>query len=183
MKKVIVTIIVIIVVLAGAALGVIYGGLYDVAASTPDSSLMRWTLTTTRENAVKREAKAIEVPEHVRDPDQELLRTGFVHYNEMCVGCHAAPGVESGEVRAGLNPTPPRLVKRADQRTLAELFWVSKHGIKMTGMPAWGKTHSDEELWAVVAFVKRLPKLSAEEYAAMREQDGDAGHQHEGHAH
>jgi len=183
MKKVLVTIIVIVVVMAAAALGVIYGGRYDVAASTPDSPMVRWALTTTRENVVKREAKAIDVPEFAHQSDQALLRTGFVHYNEMCVKCHAAPGVEPGEIRAGLNPKPPRLARRARERTLAELFWVSKHGIKMTGMPAWGKTHSDEELWAVVAFVKHLPKLSAEEYAVMREQGDDAGHQHEGHSH
>lgn len=183
MKKVIMTIIVIVVVMAAASLSVIYGGLYDVAASTPDSPLMRWALTTTRENVVKREAKSIEVPQTVRQPDQELLRTGFVHYDEMCVNCHAAPGVEAGEIRAGLNPMPPRLAKRAGKRSLAELFWVSKHGIKMTGMPAWGETHSDEELWAVVAFVKHLSKLSAEEYAALREQGDDVGHGHEDHAH
>lgn len=183
MKKVIMTIIVIVVVLAASALGVIYGGLYEVAASKPDSPMVRWALTTTRENAVKRKAKTIEVPEAVRQANQELLRTGFVHYNEMCVKCHAAPGVEPGEIRAGLNPVPPRLARRARERSLAELFWVSKHGIKMTGMPAWGETHSDEELWAIVAFVKHLPKLSVEEYAAMREQGDDAGHQHEGHEH
>lgn len=183
MKKVLVTIIVMVVVMAAAALGVIYGGAYDVAASTSDSPLVRWALTTTRENVVKREAQAIEVPESAHQSDQALLRKGFVHYDEMCVTCHAAPGVEPGEIRAGLNPKPPRLARRASKRSLAELFWVSKHGIRMSGMPAWGKTHSDDELWAVVAFVKRLPKLSAQEYAAMREQGDDAGHQHEGHTH
>ena len=51
--------------------------------------------------------------------------------------------------------------------TAAELFWVTKNGIKMTGMPAWGKTHGDDELWPVIAFLAKLPELDSDAYEAM----------------
>jgi hypothetical protein len=58
-------------------------------------------------------------------------------------------------------PSPPGLDHAAEHLTTAELFWVTKHGIKMTGMPAWGVTHDDEALWPVVAFVRNLPDMDA----------------------
>jgi len=41
---------------------------------------------------------------------------------------------------------------------------IIKRGIKMSGMPAWGPTHSEEELWALVAFLKLLPTMSTAQY-------------------
>lgn len=183
MKTILVTLIGTLAVITLAGLVVIYSGVYDVAASNQDSSFVRWVLSTTRRHAVDRQAQDISIPATAQQPSPEFLRKGFVHYDEMCVGCHAAPGVEAGEIQAGLNPRPPRLAKLAENRTPAELFWVIKHGIKMTGMPAWGATHDDEEIWAVVSFVKKLPELSPAEYQSMRQQGGDADHRHEGHAH
>lgn len=183
MKKVISTIVVIFVLVVASGLIVIYSGTCDIAASSQDASLAQWVLSTTRRNAVKRQSQTITVPAKIRQPGPELLRKGFIHYDEMCLGCHAAPGVEAGEVRAGLNPRPPRLTTVAKNRTLEELFWVIKNGIKMTGMPAWGATHNDDEIWAIVAFVNKLPELSAEEYQSMQQQGGNAGHHHEGHSH
>jgi len=106
--------------------------------------------------------------------DPETIRTGFEHYDEMCVGCHGAPGVEAGDVRAGLNPKPPLLAKIEDLPP-GIVFWAVKHGIKTTGMPAWGPTHTDEEIWALVAFVEKLPGLSPEDYQALRQQTRDRG--------
>ncbi len=65
---------------------------------------------------------------------------------------------------ARANPKPPRLTEHAGHHGLEEQFWIVKHGIKMTAMPAWGKTHTDEELWDVVAFVSRLPKMTPEAF-------------------
>ncbi|MEX2365632.1 MAG: cytochrome c, partial [Pseudohongiellaceae bacterium] len=101
----------------------------------------------------------------------------------MCVGCHLAPGKDTSEIHQGLSPQPPKLAKRAKQRTLEEIFWVTRHGIKMTGMPAWGVTHDDTQLWAIAAFVKQLPELSAEQYQAMKQQAVDDGHHQDDHSH
>src|SRR3546814_5639660 len=73
----------------------------------------------------------------------------------------------------GTNPAPPELSETVHKWTPAELFWIVKYGLKMTGMPAWGPTHRDDELWAITAFLLRLPELSPEEYRSMTKA-GDA---------
>ena len=77
-----------------------------------------------------------------------------------------APGVPKGDIAQGLYPPPPDLAKGALLYTPAELFWIVKHGIKMTGMPAWSD-HSDDELWATVAFLQKLPGMTQEDYARL----------------
>jgi hypothetical protein len=84
----------------------------------------------------------------------------------MCAGCDLAPGMTRTEISRGLYPRAPEL-QRGSDLTAAEQFWVVKHGIKATGMPAWGVTHSDEMLWDVVAFLKRLPELTSDQYQAL----------------
>jgi hypothetical protein len=96
-----------------------------------------------------------------------MLRHGFDEYREMCVACHGAPGVERGALGKGINPEPPDLAKESAEWSDRELFWITKHGIKMAGMPAFGITHSDEELWGIVAFVRRLESMSPEEYRRL----------------
>ena len=83
------------------------------------------------------------------------------------------PGKEESELSKGLNPHAPYLVKSVKGMDPKELFWVTKNGIKMTGMPAWGKTYSDEKIWAMVAFMKKLPDISAEEYKKMESEPGN----------
>ena len=170
--KTLLTVVAILVLLGALALGVVYSGAYDVAATSPDEGLVGWALETAQERSVERRAKAVQVPP-LEGP--ELLATGLVHYHEMCVTCHGAPGVPASEIGAGLNPFPPEMAEEAEELGPAELFWVVKNGIKMTGMPAFGPTHSDEELWAIVAFVETLPEMSGEEYAAAVREAGLAG--------
>ena len=100
---------------------------------------------------------------------------GFDHYSEMCVTCHGAPGREPDEIAKGLNPPAPVLAHLSSSRNAAETFLIIKNGIKMTAMPAWGPTHDDSAMWGMVAFVRRLPQLTAEQYKEMQE----AGHNEE----
>lgn len=94
------------------------------------------------------------------DPKRVLAGAG--QYAEMCEGCHLAPGVADTPLRQGLYPKPPELARhRMDPQTS---FWIVKHGIKMTGMPAWGPSHGDDVLWSVVAFLQKLPDLDARQY-------------------
>ena len=155
-----------VIVLVGVALAAAfpYTGLYNVAASEPHRDLMRWALETTMRHSVERRA-------HTRPPgdldDARRVRRGSSPYAEMCAMCHAAPGKERSTVGKGMNPEPPELAHAADEWTAPELFWITKHGVKMAGMPAFGETHGDEELWDLVAFVQALPRLSAPEYESM----------------
>jgi mono/diheme cytochrome c family protein len=163
-----------VLVLAGLAF--LYSGVYDVAASSPDSGPIHWLFETARERSMHRAAEAFEEGARIPDlDDPALVRTGFVHYHAMCVACHGAPGVPLSEIGQGLNPYPPELAAEAAEESPAEIFWVVKNGIKMTGMPAFGVTHGDEEIWAIVAFLKRMPKLSPEEYRDLVRQAGLVG--------
>jgi len=147
----------------------IYSGWYNVSANEQENGIMKWVLNTTKDRSIEFRSKDITVPDL---NDSSMLKEGFEHYNEMCVSCHGAPGLEETEVSVGLNPTAPFLVKVSKEIDPKELFWITKNGIKMTGMPAWGKTHSDEKIWAIVAFVKKLPNMTAEEYQKMKSPSG-----------
>jgi mono/diheme cytochrome c family protein len=176
MKKVLGTIVVLCALASVGAVVFAYSGIYDVAASRRDPAVVRWLLHTTMQNSVEKRAAKVQVPADFSPNDPQTLKVGFEHYNEMCTVCHGAPGVEPGEAHAGLNPKPPSLVDRAREMSPKQLFWIIKHGVKMTGMPAWGPTHSDAKIWAMVAFVKHLPDMTAADYRAMREQADDADH-------
>lgn len=177
-----------LVVLALVGVGTLYSGWYDVAATEEHSSATRWVLGTLQRRSVRARAGELEEP---LPTDSSTLAHGFAHYEEMCVTCHGAPGVERGELGKGMAPTPPDLAEEAGEWTDAELVWITEHGIKLAGMPGFGPTHSDAEIRATAAFVRRLPEMSADDYAryaAARAEAPDsagAGHTHggEGHTH
>ncbi len=139
----------------------IYTGAYNLAADKPHTAIETSILHTAMTNSVKSRAAAIVPP---ADLDAEnRSRNGFHLFDEMCVQCHGAPGKKRGEVGMGLSPEPPDLARVARRWSTAELFWIVNHGIKATGMPAFGVTHTDEQLWSIVAFVEKLPDLTAEQ--------------------
>ncbi|HEX4961769.1 MAG TPA: cytochrome c [Thermoanaerobaculia bacterium] len=171
--------VVLLVVLAVAGVAFMFSGLYDVAASTPDNGLLKTILETTRDRSVAHRSEGIKPP---KLDDPQMIRTGLVHYHEMCTTCHGAPGVKISEIGQGLNPYPPELAAHTAGDPPGETFWIVKNGLKMTGMPAFGVTHSDEEIWAIVAFLQKMPKLKPEEYQAMVKAAGiseEAGEEHE----
>jgi len=173
--KVLLSVILTLVVLFVVFLIFIYSGWYNVSAMNEESGIMKWVLNTTSDNSIESRSKNISVPDLT---NAEMIKEGFEHYDEMCEGCHGAPGKEESELSKGLNPHAPYLVETAEHIDPAELFWVTKYGIKMTGMPAWGKTHSDEQIWNIVAFMKKLPEISAEEFESMENESTmiDEGH-------
>lgn len=157
-------------VVAGlVAIGVARSGLVDVAATAPSLPGVPWLMETTRDHSVARHARGIVAPADIDDPARR--QRGLVHYAHMCAGCHGAPGVKESPVGQGLEPPPPELARGHPGRAHPErTFWVVKHGIRMTGMPAFGKTHSDAEVWDLVAFLRELPTLSAQDYARQVQQ-------------
>jgi mono/diheme cytochrome c family protein len=156
-------------------LGFLYSGFYNVAASQEHSALTEWTFETISERSVKRHAG--ELPEPLPTDSADLL-IGFEHYRVMCEVCHGGPGVDRGEIGEGLNPRPPRLARAARDWTDAELFWITKHGIKATGMPGFGGTHDEEALLQIVAVVRRLPDMTEEQYADLAAAVAAAGIEH-----
>src|SRR4029078_9553460 len=152
------------VVLLAAAVVAIYAGLYTTAADVPHTQPFYWLLDTIRHRSVVTRARDIVVPNDLDDANR--ISKGAGQYAEMCSGCHLAPGMKRTEISQGLYPRAPELRRKTD-RTPAEQFWIVKHGVKMTGMPPWGVTHDDELLWDVVAFVRKLPELTPEQYETM----------------
>ena len=149
------------------ALAVPYSGVFNVAATEPDNPVTAWFLSTTMQRSVRQQASSVTAPRQLTEED---AREGFRFYNEACVYCHGAPGKDPTDIGKGLNPEPPYLPDVVARWSRAELFWVAQNGIRMTGMPAFGASHKDEEIWKVVAFVQRLPNISEQDYAKMEHQ-------------
>ena len=156
-----------------AIVGFAYSGIYDVSAGSSHSGMVNWLLSTTSHASIERRAKDIEVPDL---SDDAIARAGVNDFNGMCAGCHGAPGRDPEAMGQGLNPPPPNLAESAAEMSPAELFWVTKNGIKMTGMPAWGATHDDDAIWPVVAFMTKLPELNASQYQELIDSAGGMGH-------
>jgi mono/diheme cytochrome c family protein len=155
----------------------VYSGLFPIGADTPHSPAVHWLLEQTRERSIARASADIKVPS-LTDP--ELLLSGGTDYNDMCSACHLKPGQEQSDMSLGLYPSPPNLTLKhleheynhEDTEGAAKRnFWIIKHGIKASGMPAWGITHDDERIWAMVAFLERLPELTPEQYQIITARD------------
>ncbi len=157
-----------LVVLAAGGLGVVWSGAYDVAASDPHPDPVRWALETTLENSVERRAEGIVAPASFT-PDQ--VEKGFASFDGMCAQCHGAPGVAADEWAEDMRPSPPSLSEAATQWTPEEVFWILQNGIKMSGMPALGPTHGEEEILGA----RRLRRAAAgDEPRGLRPAAGDA---------
>lgn len=169
----------VLILLAGTLI-LIYSGTYDVAATTEHTGFTHWVLDTAMERSVAARAGDVPVPDDL--DSRARIEAGASHYAATCQTCHGAPGAEPAELAEGLNPKAPDLADEAEEWSPAELFWITKHGIRMTGMPAFGPTHADEDLWSMVAFVRALPEMSADEYARLEEEAGEHRHAGGGHA-
>ncbi len=169
----------VVAVLGGlAGLGVLYSGLYPMGADVPHNRMTYWALETLRERSIARAIRDIEVPPL---DDSALLLAGGEDYNEMCTGCHLKPGKTESELTLGLYPQPPNLAMSASTHhedgdgsghgdlttSAARQFWIIKHGIKASGMAAFGATHDDGRIWAMVAFLQKLPELTPAQYQIL----------------
>lgn len=158
------TFVVILLIVIAAFAGIfIYAGLYSIGADAPHSRLVYGLLQELRDKAIARGARDIAVPADLNDPRRIAAGAGL--YQEMCTGCHLGPRLERSELSQGIYPSAPELA-RGDDLSPAEQFWTIKHGVKLTAMPAWGKTHNDELIWDMVAFIRQLPKMTPGQYRA-----------------
>jgi mono/diheme cytochrome c family protein len=146
----------------GAALFV-ESGLYNIGADDHHTKAVLALITQFRNRSIETRLESIK-PQLQATP--VMAKAGAEHYAALCVGCHLAPGVLRSDLRTGLYPHPPNLAQE-DMQESRRAFWIIKHGIKMSGMPAWGKTLDDEAIWDVVAFVRKMPNLTPEEYRQL----------------
>jgi mono/diheme cytochrome c family protein len=151
-------------------------GFYDIGADAPHLGITRSFIGYVRDRSVAARVGDIKVPA-LNEPGRVV--DGASDYDAMCTSCHLAPGMPENEMRPGLYPKPPRLAE-IPALPPAVQFWVIKHGIKMSGMSAWGKTHSDDEIWNMVALLQKLPKLTPGEYK-MLVNAGVGHHEHDEH--
>lgn len=167
-----------VVVLAVASVLILglftWSGLYNIGADAAHTRPVYSMLQMMRQRSIAARSKALHPPPNLND--EARIRQGAGNYNAMCTGCHLAPGMAGTELSKGLYPAPPNLSKETVDA--ASAFWIIKHGIKASGMPAWGKSMSDDYIWNMVAFLQRLPKLDAGQYKALVATSG--GHDHGG---
>lgn len=149
---------------------VVMSGVINIGADQGHSPLVYDFLETARTRSIANASKDIIVPDLEK---VEMISSGGADYKDMCAGCHSSPGVESTDLSAGLYPKPPnftnaQVVDRYKTDAGAQqIFWAIKHGIMASGMPAWGATHDDNRMWAMVAFIRSLPELSADQYTML----------------
>ena len=141
----------------------VFAGVYNIGADAPHYRPVYMALEQLRDRAIAHHARNIIVPADLNSPTR--ISTGAGLYTEMCTGCHLGPGLEKTEMSQGLYPQAPELARGQDH-SAAEQFWTIKHGIKLSAMPAWGRTHDDQLIWDMVAFVRALPKMSPDQYKA-----------------
>ena len=156
-------VLVLLIILAALGAAFIFSGVYNIGADAPHSKVVYSLLDELRDKSTASHARGIAVPRDLNDPKRIAAGAGL--YQEMCTGCHLGPGVERSELSQGLYPAAPELA-HGDDLSPAEQFWTIKHGVKLSAMPAWGKTHSDDLIWDMVAFIRQLPSMDAQQYQA-----------------
>ncbi|MFB6373980.1 MAG: cytochrome c [Bradymonadaceae bacterium] len=178
-KQIVGTVVAVVGITLVGGLGFIYSGLFNVAADKNHSSVKTWILRTVTENSVVARVDSVDKPSNLNSRD--LLLTGASHYDSMCTGCHGAPGQKPGGIAKGLRPQPPNLAKGEGMfESPKAQFWVTKHGIESTGMPAWGTTHEDRSMWAMVALIQKFDEMTPEKYRKLVREAKKRGHHHGG---
>lgn len=179
-----ITVAVVLGVLAIGAGVFVYSGIYNIGADEHHTKPVFAVMQTLRERSIQVRSEDLTVPD-LNDP--QLILKGAGQYAAMCTQCHLKPGMKDSELRPGLYPQPPNLSQtRVDPK---DAFWIIKHGIKMSAMPAWGGSHDDPTIWSMVAFLQKLPGMTPAQYKDMvakappdedMDMDDEGGHSHGG---
>ena len=163
MIKVILTVIVVLLLGALGAALFVESGIYNIGADDHHTKATLALIAQLRERSIETRLRSIK-PQLAATP--AMIQSGAAHYAALCVGCHLAPGLTKSDLRTGLYPHPPNLAQEDIQES-RRAFWIIKHGIKMSAMPAWGKTLDDAAIWDVVAFVRKMPGMTPEDYQQL----------------
>jgi mono/diheme cytochrome c family protein len=153
-------------ILALGGVAFIGSGVYNIGADDHHTKPVLAIIEQLRDRSIAARSNSIEA-RYTEDPERIAL--GAQRYAALCVGCHLAPGVTKSDIRQGLYPHPPNLAQEELQQA-QRAFWIVKHGIKMSAMPAWGKSLDDETIWDVVAFVRKMPDMTPETYQQLSQE-------------
>lgn len=141
-----------------------WSGLFNVAASSGHWAVTDWLLHWVMQNSVRTRSMTIDTP-NLSNPG--LVHRGAGHYQTGCAPCHGSPAEPQNLSVAQATPPPPTLNHVNEKWQPKHLFWIVKHGIKFTGMPAWVALKRDDEIWAMVAFLREQPSMNAERYREL----------------
>lgn len=139
-------------------------GIIPIKASSGHWPITIWFLKFSMHRSFSTHSLGVKVP---RLGDPGMVMRGAGHYETGCRPCHGSPDLPQPRIAAAMLPVPPYLPKVIHEWEPAELFSVVKHGVKLTGMPAWPAQQRDDEVWAMVAFLLEMPELDAEEYRRL----------------
>ena len=141
-----------------------WSGLFNVAASSGHWAITDWFLHWVMRNSVQTHA-AFSTPKDAKDDRGLVSAAGY--YASSCASCHGAPGVRPLPLMQAATPPAPDLSTNAKEWTDRQLYWILEHGVKFSGMPAWGAKDRPDEVKRMVAFVRRLPTMTPREYRVL----------------
>ena len=172
MKGFLTGVIVTLILLACGVFAVAQFGLYPIGADNPPGSLEQSLAARAMDTYANKHKPDVENPTPLTAAN---LTEGAKEYEEHCAFCHGGAKAKVSPMRDKFNPPAPQLVSRVPHDPDNWIFWVTKHGVRMTGMPSWDGVLSDEEMWKVVAFIKHSDKLPPETAAAWRKLASEPG--------
>jgi cytochrome c553 len=141
-----------------------WSGLYNVAASSGHWPIFELFLRFALSSSVRTQSLGLKAPP-LNDP--ALVRRGAAHFASGCGPCHGTPHNPAGPIVAQLLPRPPPLSSQVSDWRREELFFIVKQGLKYTGMPGWVSPERDDEVWAMVAFLAKLPGMTQDEFGRL----------------
>lgn len=170
--KTLITVVVFLVLAAGAGAVFVWFGFYDISARVPHWDTTLEAIEVLRDRSIIVHSRSITATP-MGDPAK-----GARLYHEACHHCHGGPGISAEPFSQGLYPAPANLLsgKIQEEWKSTQLYWIVENGIKLTGMPAFESTYDKEEIAAVIAFLRRLPKISPTDYQQMTGSNSVAGH-------
>jgi len=163
-KRYALTIVVFVVAAACGGFLMVAAGLVPIKASSGHWPITAALLNFAMRRSVVMHSLGIEAPPL---DDKALVLKGAGHYEIGCSPCHGSPTLRQPVIAQGMTPPPPDLAKEVSNWDAEELFYIVKHGVKFTGMPAWAAQERDDEVWAIVAFLFILPQLDGDEYRRL----------------
>ena len=158
---------IVIAVTAAAALAaiVVASGVVDISADKPDSWLATHFLHFVFNRSESLHAHGVTPPSDLAAPSR--VKLAAQQFDMECANCHGRPGFGQSVIALSMSPRPQYLPNVVGQFTDPELYRIVKHGVKFSAMPSWPTDDRIDEVWSMVAFLRRLPKLNANAYREM----------------
>jgi mono/diheme cytochrome c family protein len=169
MGKFVAGVIIGVLVIACGAYVYIHYGFIDMRADQPVMAVEHFYLAGAMDRYAERYAPKARNP---MPPTDETLVAGVRIYNSNCVFCHGGPERPISELGRGLFPKAPQFLQDVPDMPEEQNFWITKHGIARTGMPAWDKTLSDNDIWKVVTLLSRFKDFDQFSPAVQQEWKG-----------